>query len=99
MPDIIARDVVPRSCDDAPDRESSMMRKALVVGINHYQHSSSLFGCVDDAHAVKAILATHADGSPNFDVELLTGTGPTDVVTRGQLKDAVKTLFASKDEI
>ena len=28
------------------------MRKALVVGINYYEHGTPLFGCVDDAHAV-----------------------------------------------
>ena len=33
-----------------------MQRIALVVGINHYTHGGSLFGCVDDAHAVKAVL-------------------------------------------
>lgn len=32
------------------------MRIALIVGINHYDHGSPLFGCVDDAHAVKFIL-------------------------------------------
>ncbi len=41
------------------------MRKALVVGINYYEHGNPLFGCVDDAHAV------------NFDCLLLTGTGST----------------------
>ena len=46
------------------------MRKALVVGINYYEHGSPLYGCVDDAHAVKAILERHGDGSVNFDVQL-----------------------------
>ena len=32
------------------------MRKALVVGIDHYEHISSLSGCVNDAHSVKAAL-------------------------------------------
>ncbi|MGE0395969.1 MAG: caspase domain-containing protein [Kofleriaceae bacterium] len=75
------------------------MRKALVVGINYYKHGSPLFGCVDDAHAVKAALETNADGSVNFDVKLLTGTGPTDVVTRAQLKDSIEELFSQDDEI
>jgi hypothetical protein len=32
------------------------MRKALIVGVNHYEHISGLYGCVDDAHSMKAIL-------------------------------------------
>jgi len=75
------------------------MRKALVVGINYYKHANPLFGCVDDAHAVKPLLERHGDGSINFGVELLTGTGPTDTVSRIQLKDAIQELFKDKHEI
>ncbi len=75
------------------------MRKALVVGINYYQYGSPLFGCVDDAHSVKAILERHGDGSLNFDVQHLTGTGPTDVVSRSDLKDHIKSLFEDDSEI
>jgi hypothetical protein len=75
------------------------MRKALVIGINHYTHCKSLFGCVDDAHAMKASLARHADGSVNFDVRLFTGTGPTDIVTRSQIKDHVEELFKGNSDI
>jgi len=75
------------------------MRKALVVGINYYEHGSPLFGCVDDAHSVKAILERHGDGSVNFDVRLFTGTGPTDVVSRSDMKDHVKELFKDDSEI
>lgn len=75
------------------------MRKALVVGINHYTHGSDLFGCVDDAHSVKTILERHSDGSVNFDVKLLTGTGPSDVVSRSDLKESLRALFAEDNEI
>ena len=75
------------------------MRKALVVGINYYAHGSSLFGCVDDAHSVKAILERHGDGSVNFDVRLFTGTGPTDVVSRAELKDYIAELFKDDSDI
>jgi hypothetical protein len=75
------------------------MRKALIVGINYYQHGSPLFGCVDDAHAVKAILARHDGGGVNFDCKLLTGTGPTDCVDRGDLKDLIEDLFKTEAEI
>jgi hypothetical protein len=77
------------------------MRKALVVGINHYEAEavSNLYGCVDDAHSVKAILERNGDGTVNFDVELLTGTGPTDLVSRTDLKQAVQGLFSDDPEV
>lgn len=75
------------------------MRKALVVGINYYAHSQPLFGCVDDAHSVKAILERHGDGSVNFDVQLFTGTGPSDVVSRSNLNDYIEKLFSDDSEI
>ena len=75
------------------------MRKALIVGINYYEHGSPLFGCVDDAHAVKAVLKRHGDGAVNFDCKLRTGTGPTDRVDRNDLKDCVGELFRSDAEI
>jgi hypothetical protein len=75
------------------------MRIALIVGINHYEHGGSLFGCVDDAHAVKAVLERHGDGAVNFDCKLLSGTGPTDRVDRNVLKDRVADLFKTQAEI
>ena len=75
------------------------MRIALIVGINHYEHGSELFGCVDDAHAVKAILERHDGGGVNFDCKVMTGTGPSDFVTRGDLKDNVEELFSRDAEI
>lgn len=74
------------------------MRKALIVGINYYEHGSPLFGCVDDAHAVKAVLERHDGGIVNFDCKLLTGTGSSDRVDRSTLKDGVKELFEAKIE-
>lgn len=75
------------------------MRIALIVGLNYYDHCAPLFGCVDDAHAVKSVLERHGDGSVNFDCKLLTGTGPGDRVDRTSLKDSIVELFASDAEI
>lgn len=75
------------------------MRKALIVGIDYYQHGSVLYGCVDDAHSVKAVLERHSDGSMNFDPKLLTGTGPSDLVTKLEFKDKIADLFSADDEI
>lgn len=46
------------------------MRKALIVGIDHYEHIGKLGGCVNDAHSVKAMLDRHADGSVNFGTKI-----------------------------
>jgi hypothetical protein len=74
------------------------MRKALIVGIDHYSSVPPLHGCVNDAYSVKAILERHADGAINFSVKLLTGTGTSNTVSRVELKDAVKDLFAGDAE-
>lgn len=74
------------------------MRKALIVGIDYYSSVSHLHGCVNDAHSVKSVLERHTDGSVNFSVKMLSGTGPSDTVTRSELKDAVRDLFAGDSE-
>jgi hypothetical protein len=75
------------------------MRKALIVGIDYYENVNGLHGCVNDAHEVKSILERHSDGSVNFGVKLLTGTGPGDLVTRAELKAAVQALFRDNSDI
>lgn len=76
------------------------MRKALIVGIDYYEHISPLSGCVNDAHSVKSVLERHADGTVNFATpRILTGTGPRDLVPRTELKEAVRKLFADDADI
>ena len=75
------------------------MRAALIIGINHYDKGSQLYGCVNDAHEVKAALERHGDGSINFDCKLLTATGPSDRVTRADLKDGIHALFAGDPDV
>jgi len=75
------------------------MRKALVVGIDHYEEIGDLHGCVNDAHAVKNVLERHGDGTVNFDVKLLSAGGPRDAITRAQIKKAAEELFADDAEI
>jgi uncharacterized caspase-like protein len=70
------------------------MRKALIVGIDHYSHIQALTGCVNDAHAVKNVLERHADGTINFaNPRLMTATGGSNTIVKGDLKDAVRELF------
>jgi hypothetical protein len=75
------------------------MRKALIVGIDHYPNSSDLFGCVTDAHNVKNILERHSDGSVNFDCKLITASNTRDSIEKSKLKDAIEALFSTKAEI
>lgn len=76
------------------------MRKALLVGIDHYNAISSLSGCVNDALAVRAVLERNADGTLNFAApQVLTGTSDAQMVYKRDLKDGVRGLFADDAEI
>jgi len=75
------------------------MRKALIIGVDYYASGGSLAGCVNDAHRVASILESHSDGSPNFDVRLVTASSERDQVTFRMLKDLVVELFKSEDDI
>jgi len=75
------------------------MKKALVVGIDYYENGSSLYGCVNDANQIKAMLARHGDGTLNFDVKLQVATNPTSSITRKDLKTQIEELFEDKTEI
>lgn len=72
------------------------MRKALIVGINDYPNAG-LRGCVNDANSISAVLETHADGSPNFGVNLLTS--PSDTIDRSALRAAIETLYQGDPDI
>ncbi|WP_347373962.1 caspase family protein [Aequorivita sp. Q41] len=68
------------------------MRKALVVGINNYP-SAPLAGCINDASALGSTIEVNGDGSPNFDVRLIT-----DIPTKAELKGKIKELFSGDAE-
>lgn len=69
------------------------MRKALVVGLNEYP-GCPLDWCDNDAIAIQELIETNGDGSPNFDVKLITGT-----CTKNDLRAAVKQLFEGDADI
>jgi hypothetical protein len=64
------------------------MKRAVLVGNDHYDHFSPLHGCANDARALLPLLARHADGSPNFECQLGTD------LTRDELVRAVDRLLA-----
>ncbi len=76
------------------------MRKALIVGIDHYDHIGALRGAVNDAYSVKSVLERNSDGTLNFaKPKLLAGTGPTSSASRTELRDSVEALFADDADI
>lgn len=72
-----------------------MPRRALLVGINGYEHIPSLGACVRDAQAMAKLLIAHENGAPNYDCELLLGEVGDPFVTRPILLDACRRLFAN----
>jgi hypothetical protein len=72
------------------------MRRALLVGINHYE-SAPLAGCIDDARAMERLLRRHDDGRVNFDTQLLTSD--REAVTRARLREGVENLFADPADV
>ena len=72
------------------------MRKALIVGVDDYPNAP-LSGCVNDAHAMAAVLESHGDGSPNFSVRLMTS--PSEDIDRTTLRAAIETLYEGDAEI
>jgi len=76
------------------------MRKALIVGIDHYDHIGGLHGAVNDARSVHDVLERNADSSVNFSTpRLLAAADPVTAITRGELKAAVLELFADDSDI
>ena len=75
------------------------MKRALVVGIDHYERISPLHGCVNDAVSVAQMLERNGDGSVNFACKLITAGTSENSVTRVALKEEVRNLFAGDGEI
>jgi hypothetical protein len=71
-------------------------KRALLVGIDNYDHMSPLTGCVADAHAMRKLLERHEDGRPNYECRVLTSAdGPP--VTRQYLRAKWHELFDNFD--
>lgn len=76
----------------------SIGRKALVVGINRYQHVNCLYGCVNDAQNISQVLERNENGEKNFDIKtLLSDAGAT--TTHAEILDAMRDLFESETEV
>lgn len=75
------------------------MRKALIVGIDYYEHINSLNGCVNDSYQVNAVISNNSDESANFGTMHLTATGPANSIDRKTLKERTTELFRDDSEV
>lgn len=73
------------------------MRKALIVGINNYQHVGRLSGCENDARKIANILSLNDDMSGNFDCEVLLSSESD--VTESKLRGSLKKLFKDDADV
>lgn len=73
------------------------MRRALIVGVNNYDHCGHLFGCERDANQVASALETNGDGSPNFSVRLLSSESGS--ISGADLGSAITELFAAEADV
>jgi len=69
------------------------MRKALIVGIDKYSNAP-LSGCENDATQVAGLLEKNGDGSPNFDIKLISSDREN--VTSEVMQTALGELFSGE---
>ena len=66
------------------------MKRALVIGIDDYQNSPKLKGCVKGAKKVAMLIKKNENDTLNFDCKILTSD--TNKITRSSLKSHIQTL-------
>ena len=77
-----------------------MGRRALIIGVNEYDHGKNLKGCVHDAQEIKRVLNRHAhneEEEKNFDTELITTD--THKISSNSLRDKIEDLFRDQRSI
>ena len=75
------------------------MSRALIIGIDYYEHSSQLIGCVKDAENISALLSENEDGSVNFDCMVMTSGNKENQVRRQRLRQQIQNLFKHETDI
>lgn len=71
-----------------------MIKRALLVGIDHYDKLDDLHGCANDAAALHPLLARNEDDSPNLDCRLLVARDASNRMTRDHLLGLLDELFS-----
>ncbi|MFT9113837.1 MAG: caspase family protein [Acetobacter malorum] len=76
------------------------MRKALIIGINHYDHLPHLTGCVNDANSIAGMLEEHFDGRSNFLQPLvMIADSSSTALSKSDIKNAARELFEDQCEV
>ena len=77
-----------------------IQRRALLVGIDHYERIEDLNWCVDDVFALRHVLEKHENREPNFSCHILLGPKPTQhpqlpeqCVNLSRLRSELETFF------
>lgn len=70
------------------------MKKALIVGLNKYPKGSELKWCDNDATAIKNLIETNGDGSPNFDVRQIISE-----CEKEELRLSIEELFSDEADV
>lgn len=70
------------------------MKRALLVGVDHYENYSNLGGCANDVAALHPLLARHEDDSPNLDCRVIEARDDASSLTRDDLLELVDELLA-----
>ena len=86
-----------------------MQRRALLVGINSYDHMKSLSWCIDDVLAMRQVLEFHENHASNFSCHIMCGSesvpdapdSPSggERITFNRLRFALEELFAYDDMV
>lgn len=66
------------------------MKRALLVGVDHYTNFTPLGGCVNDVHAIEPLLARNEDGTVNLNCQVRVAP---EAVTRDALLRDVQALL------
>ncbi|MGM9471321.1 caspase family protein [Pseudarthrobacter sp. YS3] len=70
------------------------MKRALLLGIDHYSAFSNLGGCANDAEALEPLLARNEDNTPNFACRTLTARDSSAAISRDALLEHVHELLS-----
>ncbi|HEX3045256.1 MAG TPA: caspase family protein [Bacillota bacterium] len=76
------------------------LRKALIVGIDHYRSPNTLHGCVKDAISMQEVLARHGDPNKgaNFKANLRTSSENSNITKASLMRD-IEDLFNSQVDV
>ena len=73
-----------------------MSKAALVVGIDFYERTDALKGCVNDANSITKLLSYHENGDRNFEVKLLCAPSAEKPIKSKDLLKEIVELFNNK---